>query len=64
MTPKCKLWMTGKIGVPVFFIFFVLFIVVALNVATASTIVVNGTSIQEAVNKANDGDEIIVYSGI
>ena len=58
--------MTGKIGIPVFFIFFMFMLSIAgaLDVTAASTIVVNGTSIQEAVNMANDGDEIIVYAGI
>jgi nitrous oxidase accessory protein len=63
MTPKCKMWMMGKIAIPVFFIFFVLFTAVAVDVTAASTIVLNGTSIQRAVNMANDGDEIIVYPG-
>ena len=57
--------MTGKIGLPVFFIFLVLFIVVALNVATASTIYVpeNYTLIQDAVDAASPGDTIIVREG-
>lgn len=65
MTPKCKLWMTGKIGVPVFFIFFVLFIVVALNVAAASTIYVpdDYALIQDAVDAASSDDTIIVREG-
>ena len=72
MAPKCKIGKMGKIGIPVFFIFFSLVIAGALGVSTASTVVVNGTyvkgdfycdTIQEAVDMANDGDTIIVCPG-
>ncbi|MCK4347356.1 MAG: right-handed parallel beta-helix repeat-containing protein, partial [Thermoplasmatales archaeon] len=62
----------GITAIPVFFIFFMLFIAGALEVSAASTIVVNGTcttgnfyydTIQEAVIMAKDGDNIIVCPG-
>ncbi|MCW3130447.1 MAG: right-handed parallel beta-helix repeat-containing protein [Methanophagales archaeon] len=77
MASKCKVKMgrIGKIVIPVFFIFFMLFIAGALDVSAASTIVVNKTSpacttgdyycdtIQGAVEMAEDGDTIVVCPG-
>jgi parallel beta-helix repeat protein len=71
---KVKVEKIGKIGIPVFFIFFMFMLSIAgaLGVAAASTIVVNGTcvkgdyycdTIQEAVDMAVDGDEIVVCLG-
>lgn len=75
MAQKYKIVKIGKIAIPVFFIFFSLVIAGVLGAAAASTIIVDKTSpactvgdfycdtIQEAVEMAKDGDEIIVCSG-
>jgi len=74
MTVNYNVRKIGKIGIPLFF-FFLLFTAVAVDVSVASTIVVSKTSpactsgddyftsIQVAVDKANDGDDIIVCPG-
>ena len=72
MVQKYKMREIGIVAVPIFLIFFILFIAGALEIAAASTIVVNGTciegniycdTIQEAVDMAIDGDTIIVCDG-
>lgn len=72
MASKYKIGKIGKIAIPVFFIFFSLVIAGALDVAAASTIVVNGTcvkgdlssdTIQEAIWMAEEGDTIVVCPG-